>query len=94
MLPIVPELRNTHGAPIEAVLERLRDESKSFQEGQRQLAAVRYYLRDIIGDSASNWLQAVAGVTNYRSLLNQIERHHWAAWRRVTTRHVQLRHID
>src|SRR5690242_19873820 len=74
MLSIVPELRNTHGVPIEAVLERLRDESKTFPDGQRQLAAVRYYLREIISDSTSQWLRAASGVTNYRSLLNQIER--------------------
>jgi hypothetical protein len=76
ILPIIPLLRETHGKPIEQVLETLQDEAERYPEGQCQLAAVRYYLRDILWDCTKNWIQAAAGVTNYRSLLDQIARQH------------------
>jgi hypothetical protein len=74
MLKIVPLLRETHGKPIEEVLETLQIEAETYPEGKRQLAAVRYYLRDVLGDCTINWVQEALGVTNYRSLLDQIAR--------------------
>jgi len=74
MLQIVPLLRETHGKPVEEVLETLQDEAQTYPEGKCQLAAVRYYLRDILRDCTGNWLQEARGVTNYRSLLDQIAR--------------------
>lgn len=74
--PIVPYLRNPQsGRTIEQELERLQAEAKEHPRRPAQLAAIRYYLQTIIWECESAWVAKHAGVTNYRTLLDQIE--HW-----------------
>jgi hypothetical protein len=72
--PIVPWLRNPVGVTLEAVLEDLQAKSKSHPRGLQQLAAVRYYLQFVIRECERHWREVVKGVTNYKTLLNEIER--------------------
>jgi len=72
--PIVPRLRSLQGETLEAVLEDLQTKSKSYARGAQQLAAVRYYLRFVIRECERRWREVAGGVTNYKSLLNEIER--------------------
>lgn len=72
--PIVPRLRSLRGETLEAVLEDLQAKSKSYPRGAQQLAAVRYYLQFVIRECEMGWQGVVKGVTNYKSLLNEIER--------------------
>jgi SIR2-like domain len=72
--PIVPRLRSLRGEALEAVLEDLQAKSKSYPRGAQQLAAVRYYLQHVIRECEIGWRGVAKGVTNYKSLLNEIER--------------------
>jgi hypothetical protein len=63
--PVIPYLQDRYAA-VERVLEWLQEEAKNYAEGYRQLAAIRYYLH--------YWLEIAQGVTNYKTLLDQIER--------------------
>src|SRR6267142_364335 len=72
--PIVPRLRSLQGETLEAVLEDLQTRSKSHARGAQQLAAVRYYLQFVIRECERHWRGVTKGVTNYKSLLNEIER--------------------
>jgi hypothetical protein len=72
--PIVPKLRSLKGETLEAVLQNLQARSESYPRGAQQLAAVRYYLRSVIRQCETPWREVAGGVTNYKSLLNEIER--------------------
>jgi SIR2-like protein len=72
--PIVPRLRSLRGETLEAVLEDLQAKSNSYPRGAQQLAAVRYYLQFVIRQCENSWRGVAKGVTNYKSLLNEIER--------------------
>jgi len=72
--PIVPRLRSLRGETLEAVLEDLQAKSDSYPRGKQQLAAVRYYLQFVIRECESHWRGVQKGVTNYKSLLDEIER--------------------
>jgi hypothetical protein len=60
---------------VEQVLERLQSESVNDPIGQREMAAVRYYLQKIIWDCEMRWEERHNGATNYRSLLRLIRIH-------------------
>src|SRR5229473_1748723 len=72
--PIVPRLRSLRGETLEAVLEDLQAKSDSYPRGKQQLAAVRYYLQFVIRECERRWRGVQKGVTNYKSLLDEIER--------------------
>ncbi len=74
--PIVPRLRSLRGETLEAALEELQAKAESYARGVRQLAAVRYYLQYVIRASEIGWRKVARGVTNYKTLLNEIERTH------------------
>jgi hypothetical protein len=76
MLPIVPYLRDLPGKSVEAVLEELENEAQNFARRKSQLISVKFYLRDVLRRCTSQWLVACKGVTNYRTLLDQIARHY------------------
>jgi SIR2-like protein len=73
LLPIIPLLREPDGGSVEQVLERFRDEAQKRAERRCQLAAVRYYLRDILWSCTHEWIKEAWRVTNYRSLLDKID---------------------
>jgi hypothetical protein len=75
-LPIVPWLRDRgDGIAIERVLQELQEEAAEYPERHRQLAAVRYYLHVMLWECETRWNEkATQGVTNQKTLLDQIER--------------------
>ncbi len=74
-LPIVPLLRHiADGDSLEAVLGRLQAEVGEYPERPKQLAAVRFYLHFVIWECERHWDDTAKGVTNYKSLLDQIRR--------------------
>jgi hypothetical protein len=75
--PIIPILRRTGGKNVEAVLRELQDEAGAYPERLCQLMAVRYYLHTALWECESKWKIASKNVTNYKALLDQINR-----WRR------------
>jgi SIR2-like protein len=72
--PIVPQLRTLIGGSLEAVLQELQSKARDYPRGLQQLAAVRYYLQDILWQCGAAWRGVVRGVTNYKTLLDLIER--------------------
>ena len=72
--PIVPRLRSLRGETLEAILEDLQAKSDFYPRGKQQLAAVRYYLQFVIRECERRWRGVQKGVTNYKSLLDEIER--------------------
>lgn len=79
--PIVPRLRDpavTSGeVSIEARLQEFQIQAKSYPRGSMELAAVRCYLQRAIMVSQQAWLNKTRGVTNYLTLLREIERLCW-----------------
>lgn len=74
---IIPYLQQpAEGRPVEQVLEGLQEEAKEYPERHRQLTAIRYYLHFMLWECEQLWDQEIAkGITNYKTLLDQIE--HW-----------------
>ena len=71
---IVPYLLSPKSG-IEAELEKLQREAETYPERTRQLAAVRYYLQDMISTCQAQWLSvAPGGVTNYFALIDELRR--------------------
>jgi len=73
-LAIVPRLRHLGNRPLEEVLEELQTEAENYPRGPQQMAAVRYYLHDMLWACGDAWLREAHGVTNYRALLDEIDR--------------------
>jgi len=75
ILPIVPLLQNLpNGRTVEQVLEQLQAEADDYPERRQQFAAVRYYLHVMLWICVAHWNRLAKGVTNYKALLDQIER--------------------
>jgi hypothetical protein len=75
ILPIVPLLQNLPvGRTVEQVLEQLQAEADDYPERRHQLAAVRYYLQVMLWTCVHQWNHLAKGVTNYKALMDQIER--------------------
>jgi SIR2-like domain len=74
--PIVPRLRRLKGETLEAALQDLQARAIDYPRGLQQLAAVRYYLQYILWQCSIAWRGIAQGVTNYKTLLDQIERTH------------------
>ena len=74
-LPIIPYLHNLpEDGSVERVLERFQAEAESYPEGHRQLAAIRYYLHFMMWECERYWKEIAKGITNYKTLLDQVER--------------------
>jgi len=75
-LPIIPRLRAPlpHSS-VELELQRLQGEAIQNLERHRQLAAVRYYLQEILTMCPSQWLGEIQNVCNYSTLIDDIK--HW-----------------
>jgi hypothetical protein len=58
----------------EQQLENLRDQAVNYPEGQRQLVSVRFYLQWIMSRCQKDWNAHTKSMTNYRTLLGQIDR--------------------
>jgi len=76
MHAILPLLRERSQKSVEEVLESLQSEAGAYPERHRQLAAVRFYLRDLLWECTDQWIDHTSGVTNYSPLIDQILRWH------------------
>jgi hypothetical protein len=73
-LPIVPYLQRRDDKPVEAILERLRQEEDGSETRSKQLAAIRYYLQYMLSHCEIKWKESIMnGISNYKTLLDQIE---------------------
>ena len=77
---IIPYLQG-QDVLVEQVLKKLQAEAEQYPERHRQLAAIRYYLHCMLWDVVTLWNSSAKGVTNYKSLLDQLER-----WRKPQER--------
>ena len=73
--PIVPFLRNLDKTSVEEVFEELQEEALRYPARIQQLAAVRYYLHHLLWVCDTTWSAQSLGITNYRTLLDEIEFH-------------------
>ena len=73
--PVIPYLRHLpRDGSVEQVLEGLQAEAEEYPERHRQLAAVRFYLHFMLWECERYWNDVASGVTNYKTLLDQLER--------------------
>ena len=56
-------------------MQNLQREAPQHAEKHRQLAAVRFYLHFMLWECESRWAAVAEGVTNYKTLLDRIERY-------------------
>jgi UDP-2,3-diacylglucosamine pyrophosphatase LpxH len=76
-LDIVPRLhRPRPPITVERALEVLRDEAAGDPVRISQLAAIRFYLQDMLWTCETNWQAVAQGMTNHRTLIDQIR--HWS----------------
>jgi hypothetical protein len=66
--------------PVEEMLQTFKDQAAINSRRHTQLAAIRFYLRQIIQQTQVQWLAKVHEVHNYKSLFDQIE--NWRAERK------------
>jgi SIR2-like domain len=71
---VVPRLRDLRGRLLEQELEQLQGEAEEYPTTYKQLAAIRYYLHEVLWQCENKWKEHAKGITNYKSLLNRIER--------------------
>jgi hypothetical protein len=70
---LMVRLRNAAPA-VEEELERIRSESTSQEHVTRQLLAIRYYLRVVVGETVEQWTKAKPDrITNFTRLLTGLE---------------------
>src|SRR5215208_275380 len=76
--PVLPYLENSEGGiSVERVLQQLQDEATGYPERHKHLAAIRFYLVQMIWKCETRWDQHnVSKATNQITLLDQIE--HWS----------------
>jgi len=72
--PIVPSLRHLKDNNLEAVLESLRNQAQDYPRRRRQLASVQCYIHQALSAAQQQWHQVSQGITNYKTLLDEIER--------------------
>src|SRR5216684_2650665 len=73
--PIIPLLRvRRDNRSVEQVLEHFQGEVQAYPARAQQLAAIRYYLHFMLTECKTEWDRVARGITNYRTLLDQIER--------------------
>jgi hypothetical protein len=77
LIPILSPLREpSHGRSVEELLESLQSEAEGYSQRHRQLASVRYYIRDLLWEVSRKWDRQTYGVTNYVTLVDQILHRH------------------
>jgi hypothetical protein len=73
--PLIPRLEGA--SDIEGILGSWQNDADD--QRKRQLAAIRYYLRDLIFECQRQWNHRTRGVSNYGAVLDQIR-----VWPRVS----------
>jgi len=59
---------------VERELGKLKADENDDPEVPKQLAAIRYYLETMLAQCQERWKSRIQGVSNYRTLLNQIRK--------------------
>ena len=72
------------GQPVEEALEVYRQRSTTSPRIRQQLAAVRFYLQDMLAECSQLWPDAGSGLTNYADLVDAVEEWRAAADEQVT----------
>lgn len=73
--PVVPFLQNLPpGVTLEHRLEELQAEASAYPARVKQLTAVRFYLQKLLSACDKYWHDQNKGITNYKTLLDLIER--------------------
>jgi SIR2-like domain len=72
VLTYLREILNSRS--VEEELELLQNQSNGHPETRRELASVRFYLRDLLTEVTSRWIHQTNGVTNYHPLIREILR--------------------
>lgn len=80
--PIVPHLRH-EGTNVEDKLRYYQADAQKHPKRHGQLAAVRFHLRTSLWALEEQWYKVHRGVTNYKTLLDHLER-----WNRETNQAV------
>jgi hypothetical protein len=70
---IVPQLTGVKQTPLERILDTLQSQAESYPARRSQLTDVRFYLRDLLVTCRLRWGQVTQGITNYFSLLDQLQ---------------------
>jgi len=74
-LSIIPRLRHiSEQSSVEVELQKLQAEATAYSERYCQLAAIRYYLQDILWDCGGRWMTETHHVSNYLTLVDDIKR--------------------
>jgi hypothetical protein len=72
-MALVPLLRKP-GVLVERELARFQEQAQTFPRRYQQLAAIRYYLHFALWQCQRQWFERHKGITNYATLLDEIER--------------------
>jgi hypothetical protein len=70
--PLIQRLQRP-SVNVEKTLEKFQSEESRYPARRTQLASVRYYLNRMLARCQSAWLDFTKGVTNYQTMLDQIE---------------------
>jgi hypothetical protein len=70
--PLVNLLRGN--VQVERQLAKFEEEAKTYPIRNRQLAAIRYYLHEMLWNCQVNWMNEHRGITNYVTFVDAIER--------------------
>jgi len=72
-MEVVPLLRKA-GISVESELAKLQRQAETFPRVHQELAAIRYYLHVALWICQDHWRAQHLGITNYATLLREIER--------------------
>jgi len=73
------------GLNVEHELELIRAQAASYPPARVELAAIQFYLRQVLAECTTRWHENATGVTNYVDLLSRIDR-----WRLERNERVML----
>src|SRR5712675_1886097 len=62
------------GTSIEKKLAEFQEQAKTYPPAYRELNAIRFYLRSALWDCQDRWRSRHRGITNFTTLLREIER--------------------
>jgi hypothetical protein len=71
-LDVVTHLQKRQGTNLEVFLQKMYEASTNDHVTLRQLVAIRYYLQHMLTYRVNGWSSVIKGVSNYRTLINDI----------------------
>src|SRR5712692_5881237 len=71
-LDVVPHLQKREGTNVELFLQKMQETSSTDSTTLKQLVAIRYYLQRMLTIWVNGWNSVTKGVSNYRTLINDI----------------------